>query len=328
MTHNHTSIAAEVAAYETPTHGQAAASHHLAHPRRCVGRAPTPPPTRETTQHSRSASSALPPGDGWHSVRPPHRLSVEGPSPGIRVGLHLPPAVPRVRASRRLPAVVGHAADPVQGSPRHPVALAIPGQCDCQGPLGGAQTGPNPTDRGKLGTKRHTLTDQRGVPLAVLVTGANCHDMAAAATLDALVVERPRPTPERPQHLCLDKGYDFPEIETAVRHRCYIPHIRRRGESVPRCRHPARRWVVERTGSWHNRFRKLLTRFEKPVENYLGLVHLACCLIVYRQILLDRLLVVLYATTRGTAFSWYQSPPNPHQDLHVATPGGCTVYLG
>ncbi len=42
----------------------------------------------------------------------------------------------------------------------------------------------------------------------------------------------------------------------------------------------------------------------------------------------DRLLVVLYATTRGTAFSWYQSPPNPHQDLHVATPGGCTVYLG
>ncbi len=119
-----------------------------------------------------------------------------------------------------------------------------------------------------------------------MVTGANCHDMAAAATLDALVVERPRPTPERPQHLCLDKGYDFPEIETVVRHRCYISHIRRRGESVPRCRHPARRWVVERTGSWHNRFRKLLTRFEKPVENYLGLVHLACCLIVYRQILL------------------------------------------
>lgn len=120
------------------------------------------------------------------------------------------------------------------------------------------------------------------------MTGAHCHDMkAAAATLDALVVERPRPTPEQSQHLCLDKGYDFPEIETAVRHRCYIPHIRRRGDSVPQCRrHPARRWVVERTGSWHNRFRKLLVRFEKHVENYLGLVHLACCLIVYRQILL------------------------------------------
>ncbi|HEV2359912.1 MAG TPA: IS5 family transposase [bacterium] len=151
-------------------------------------------------------------------------------------------------------------------------------------PLGGRKTGPNPTDRGKLGTKRHTLTDQRGTPLAVVVTGANCHDMkAATTTLDSVAVRRPRPTLEEPQHLCLDKGYDYPEIEAAVRKRQYTPHLRHRGECPPRRRrHPARRWVVERTGAWHNRFRKLLIRFEKRMENYRGLVHFACALIVYR----------------------------------------------
>ncbi len=128
------------------------------------------------------------------------------------------------------------------------------------------------------------LTDQRGAPLAVVITGANRHDMKAAALiLDDVAVKRPRSTDLRPHHLCLDKGYDFPVIATAARRRHYVPHIRCRGETVPRHkRHPARRWVVERTGSWHNRFRKLFIRFEKRVTNYLGLVHLACCLIVYR----------------------------------------------
>ena len=108
-------------------------------------------------------------------------------------------------------------------------------------------------------------------------------------TLQSVVIERPQPTPEHPQHLCLDKGYDYPEIDEGVRDRRYLPHIRSRGETKPEPgaprRHPARRWVVERTNSWHNRFRKLAVRFEKKVENYLALVHIACCLIVYRLIL-------------------------------------------
>jgi len=124
--------------------------------------------------------------------------------------------------------------------------------------------------------------------LAIVVTAANCHDMKAATkTLDRVAVHRPRPTADAPQHLCLDKGYDFPEIAVAVQARRYTPHIRHRGEDLPRSRrHPARRWVVERTGSWHNRFRKLLIRFEKRVENYLGLAHLASCLITYRTAVL------------------------------------------
>ncbi|MBV9177511.1 MAG: transposase [Nitrososphaeraceae archaeon] len=51
--------------------------------------------------------------------------------------------------------------------------------------------------------------------------------------------------------------------------------------------YPTKRWVViERTNSWHNRFRKLLVRYEKKSENYLALVCLACCIIVYRRIIL------------------------------------------
>ena len=83
--------------------------------------------------------------------------------------------------------------------------------------------GPNPTDRGKLGTKRHVLVDQKGVPLSVTITAANVHDMKASTdTLDKIVVERP----VKKQNLCLDKGYDFPEIEIQSSKRRYLPHIR------------------------------------------------------------------------------------------------------
>jgi len=157
-----------------------------------------------------------------------------------------------------------------------------------QGASRGAKTGPNPTDRAKLGSKRHILTDQRGTPLSAVITGANTHDMKAAfQTMDGVVVKRPRPRRYHPQHLCLDKGYDFPEIEAGVIARRYVPHMRHRGEiENPVKRYKPKRWVVERSASWLNRFRKLLIRWEKKAENYLGLVQLACCLTVYRRIIL------------------------------------------
>jgi len=74
----------------------------------------------------------------------------------------------------------------------------------------GEKTGPNPTDRSKSGTKRSVLTEGRGVPLAVIVAGANEPDMILLAeTLGAVVVARPEPTPEAPQNLCADKGYEY-----------------------------------------------------------------------------------------------------------------------
>ena len=166
-------------------------------------------------------------------------------------------------------------------------------------PKGGDCTGPNPTDRAKLGVKRHVLTDGRGVPLAVAISAANVHDKRAAIpTLDAIVIRHHR-QPRRPLNLCLDKGYDFPDIDAAVRRRKIRPHIRHRGESKRSCRRgKARRWVVERTNcgssrffetlrhirnSWHNRFRCLLVRWERKAANYCGLVHLACGLIAFQQ---------------------------------------------
>ena len=80
-----------------------------------------------------------------------------------------------------------------------------------QGTFWGDLIGPNPTDRGKAGTKRSLLVDGEGGPLSIVVAGANVHDAKLLeATLDAIVVERPQPTEEEPQHLCLDKGYDNP----------------------------------------------------------------------------------------------------------------------
>jgi putative transposase len=133
--------------------------------------------------------------------------------------------------------------------------------------------------------KRHVLTDGRGVPIAVTITGANVHDKwMAGATLDAVVMRAAR-GPRRPAHLCLDKGYDYADTEREVRLRRVRPHIRRRGERplVGRFRGRPRRWVVERTNSWHNRFRGLLVRWERTAALYLGLVHLASGLIALQQ---------------------------------------------
>ena len=109
---------------------------------------------------------------------------------------------------------------------------------------------------------------------------------AAIETLDSVIVERPL----NKQNLCLDKEYDYPEIKRESIKRRYVPHIRHRSvekELIKLRYYSAKRWVViERTNSWHNRFRKLLVRYEKKSENYLALVCLACCIIVYRRIIL------------------------------------------
>ena len=94
-----------------------------------------------------------------------------------------------------------------------------------------------------------------------------------------------RPAAGTEQHLCLDKGYDYADAEVAVRRRGIVPHIRRRGENalVGCVRGKPRRWVVERTNSWHNRFRALLIRWERKAENYLAMLHLASGLIALRM---------------------------------------------
>jgi putative transposase len=93
-------------------------------------------------------------------------------------------------------------------------------------PLGGEATGKNPTDRAKLGTKRSVLTDGAGVPLGVVVSGAHTPDMKLVeTTLESIPVARPPPTAGEPQNMCLDKGYDFPEVRALVDEYGYTAHI-------------------------------------------------------------------------------------------------------
>ena len=155
----------------------------------------------------------------------------------------------------------------------------------------GKKTGNNPTDRAKGGTKRSLLCEGAGVPLAVTVEGANRHDMKMTRqTLERIVVKRPKSTANNPQNLCLDKGYDYNEIRDLAEEFLYTAHIRARGEEAQAIKRQAgfkaRRWVVERTHSWMNRYRRILIRWEKKCENYLGLLHFVCAMITYRA--LDR----------------------------------------
>jgi len=169
----------------------------------------------------------------------------------------------------------------------------------------------NPVDRSKLGTKRHILTDKNGIPISVVISSATTHDIKLVTdVVDNAVIKRPSSYKTKKtgrgrrknQHLCLDKAYNSKQEEQELIKRGYVLHIptkrkRHKNEKEEedkvttqhcsnRKKHSAKRWVVERTNSWHNRFRKLFTRYEKKVENYLGLVQLSCSIIIYRKIIL------------------------------------------
>jgi putative transposase len=151
----------------------------------------------------------------------------------------------------------------------------------------GKKTGPNPTDRAKCGVKRSLLTERQGVPVGLGVAGANRPDMKLVKdTVQSLVVKRPRPTNKKPQGMCLDKGYDYAEVRATLKEFGFTAHIRVRGEEAQALKRQAgvkaRRWVVERTHSWMNRFRRVLIRWDKKGENYLAFLHFACGLIAFR----------------------------------------------
>ena len=105
-------------------------------------------------------------------------------------------------------------------------------------------------------------------------------------TIESLVVPRPEPSAERPQGMCLDAGYAYEEVREILREFGFTAHIRPRGEEAQAIKQEAgfkaRRWVVERAHSWMNRFRRLLTRWDKKPENYLAFLHFACGLIAFR----------------------------------------------
>lgn len=150
------------------------------------------------------------------------------------------------------------------------------------------------------------MTEKKGIPLSVVISPASTHDINLVTdVVNNTVIKRSeslsrsrRCRQRRLQHLCLDKGYNSAEEEQKLIKRGYVLHIPikkkkgKKGEegkkiAIPyRKKYSPKRWVVERTNSWHNRFRKLFTRYEKKDENYLGLIQFSCCMIIYRKLIL------------------------------------------
>jgi transposase len=146
---------------------------------------------------------------------------------------------------------------------------------------GGDDTGPNPTDRGKLGTKHHVLTDAQGIPLAVTVTGANAADVTQLLPLvdsipDLSGAEGDKPT--QPEELYADRAYDSEPHREELRDRGIDPKIPKR-----RTEHGSGlgvyRWVVERTNAWLHGFRKLGLRTDPDGAIHKALVALGSALI-------------------------------------------------
>jgi transposase len=131
------------------------------------------------------------------------------------------------------------------------------------------------------------LTEGQGVPIGLAIEGANRNDMKLVReTIESIVVDRPEPTKEEPQGMCMDKGYDYQEVRDTIKEFGFTEHIRSRGEEAKALKKEAgfraRRWVVERAHSWMNRFRRILIRWEKNADNYAAFLHFACGLIAFR----------------------------------------------
>jgi transposase len=135
--------------------------------------------------------------------------------------------------------------------------------------------------------KRSLLTDGNGLPLALVAAPANRHDIKLVAdTLDALETDKP----SQPLRLCLDKGYEAAWLKALLPSLGYEPYIQSRKEESDASKEDTEfkchRWVVERTHSWLNRYRRLLVRWEKKIENYEAMLHFACGMIVWNKCLL------------------------------------------
>jgi transposase len=155
---------------------------------------------------------------------------------------------------------------------------------------GGELTGPNPTDRGKAGSKYHILCDANGLPLHVLLSAANAHDSKLFEPLletnPAVRGRRGQPgrPRRRPEKLHADKGYDYRRCRAYLRSRGIKVRIARRGVE-DKSKLGRVRWVVERTISWLLRFKRLGLRYDRTERTTLPLLTLACAVINVRRLI-------------------------------------------
>lgn len=242
--------------------------------------------SRETQAEGRPPSGIRSRGLDRHSLRALqwHSLGDASPGDGLRQRYDLLAPASRLAKGWRLgppPQTLSRSARP---SRSHRLEPSLHRRFNGSLSRGGEKTGKNPTDRGKQGTKRHLVVDRQGIPLAILLTAANVNETTMLeSTLDAIdPIRRPRGRPrKRPDKLHADKGYESKKNRAALRRRGIAPRIARKGvESKQRLgRH---RWVVERTHSWLNRFRRLKVRYERRADIHEAFLKIGCALICWK----------------------------------------------
>jgi transposase len=148
----------------------------------------------------------------------------------------------------------------------------------------GLKTGPNPTDRARPGSRHHLITEAQGIPLAVILTGANRHDVTQLhALVDAIapIAGKPARPLSKPRVVQGERGYDHDKYRRPLHTAGIATQIARRGEP-----HGSglgkTRWVVERTLSWLHNFRRLRIRFERLAFIHEAFMKIACCIICWR----------------------------------------------
>ena len=151
---------------------------------------------------------------------------------------------------------------------------------------GGEKTGPNPTDRGKKGSKHHVIVDAQGLPLAESLTPANANDITQLLPLvDAIpaIAGQPGHPRRRPEAIQGDRAYDSQPHRRALRCRHIRPVLAKRCTA-----HGSHlgvfRWVVERTLSWLHQFRRLRVRYERRADIHEAFLFLACALICWNYL--------------------------------------------
>ena len=153
-------------------------------------------------------------------------------------------------------------------------------------PLGGEDTGPNPTDRGKSGSKHHVMTDAQGIPWAATVTAANVNEVTQVfSVLTAMppVGGKPGPKRRKPKRLQGDRGYDSEPVRQVLRGLGITPVLAARdtehGSGLG-----VFRWFVERTISWLHAFGRLRRRLDRLTQIQEAFLQLACALICLRSL--------------------------------------------
>ena len=190
----------------------------------------------------------------------------------------------RLARRRRLAAPASRTAERAPGRRPDRLDPGRRGRLYRAGEKGGAQTGPNPTDRGKPGTKRHLVVDRAGIPLAEFITPANRNEVTLLAELlDAIPpvrgkAGRPR---RRPDQLHGDQGYRSRKNQRLLRARGILSRIAR-PEIESKERLGRHRWVMERTIAWLNQMKRLVIRYERRDDIHEAFLTLGCALICFR----------------------------------------------